>query len=108
MKLQSGNAGCALISLPRLSSPTRPWQGGGHWSAGIQHAAETCRAFVPLCSPTYGDPEVSPWTFRELSLVQERTRVPLIPVWHSGEYPPSKVREHPLVTYDAHGPRSSS
>ena len=49
-----------------------------------------CKAFVILCSPTYGDRTQSPWTFDELTMAKNN-RKPLIPVWHSGVYPPPTV-----------------
>jgi hypothetical protein len=65
-------------------------QGGASWPTTIQQGVETCQAFVILCSPTYGDPVVSPWTKRELELA-DNLKKPLIPVFHSGTYPPPTV-----------------
>ena len=65
-------------------------QGASSWPATIQRGVEGCRAFVVLCSPTYGDAAVSPWTERELVLA-DNLRKPLLPVWHSGPYPPPAV-----------------
>jgi hypothetical protein len=65
-------------------------QGGASWPTTIQQGVEACQAFVILCSPTYGDPAVSPWTKRELELA-DNLKKPLIPVFHSGAYPPPAV-----------------
>ena len=63
---------------------------GACWPTKIQKAVEDCSAFVVLCSTTYGDEAVSPRTARELDLA-DRLKKPLIPVWHSGPYPPKAV-----------------
>jgi len=65
-------------------------QGAASWPSTIQRGVEGCKAFVVLCSPTYGNAEVSPWTMRELVLADNKHK-PLVPVWHSGEYPPPAV-----------------
>ena len=65
-------------------------QAGDAWPITIQRGVKGCRAFVVLCSPTYGDRRVSPWTFDELTMAKNN-RKPLIPVWHSGPYPPPEV-----------------
>lgn len=65
-------------------------QGGAEWPEVIQYAVTTCRAFVALCSPSYGDKAKSLWTYRELTLA-DRLGKPLLPVWHSGPYPPPGV-----------------
>jgi hypothetical protein len=65
-------------------------EGGSSWPATIQRGVEDCAAFVILCSPTYGDAAASPWTARELVLA-DNMKKPLIPVWHSGPYPPKAV-----------------
>jgi hypothetical protein len=63
---------------------------GANWPRHIQWSIENCRAFVIMCSPSYGDSRLSPWTKRELELADSRNR-PMIPVWHSGKYPPGEV-----------------
>ena len=65
-------------------------QGGSSWPTTIQKGVEDCKAFVVLCSATYGDAAVSPWTKRELELA-DNLKKPLLPVWHSGPYPPKPV-----------------
>ena len=65
-------------------------QGAASWPATIQRGVEDCKAFVILCSPTYGDAVRSPWTERELVLA-DALKKPLIPIWHSGPYPPQPV-----------------
>jgi hypothetical protein len=68
-------------------------KGGDSWPATIQKAVQNCKAFVILCSPTYGHAELSPWTERELVLA-DNLKKPLLPVWHSGPYPPPAVAIH--------------
>jgi hypothetical protein len=65
-------------------------EGGDFWPVTIQNGVRHCKAFVVLCSPTYGDRAVSPWTFDELTMAKNN-RKPLLPVWHSGYYPPPSV-----------------
>ncbi len=62
-------------------------QGGEEWPETIAAVVRNCSAFVVLCSPTYGD---TVWTKREL-VMADNLRKPLIPVWHSGPYPPKAV-----------------
>ena len=62
-------------------------KGGQSWAARIQDAVRRCEALVVLCSPTYGDTQ---WTFRELQLADNH-RKPIVPVWHSGPFPPPSV-----------------
>ena len=61
------------------------------WFEVLAKGIERCKVFVVLCSPTYGDPEISPWTFRELALAANLQKR-LFPVWHSGLYPPPAVK----------------
>lgn len=65
-------------------------QGASSWPSSIQKGVENCKAFVMLCSETYGDADKSPWTKRELELA-DYLKKPLLPVWHSGPYPPRPV-----------------
>jgi hypothetical protein len=65
-------------------------QAGNIWPRTIQEGVEGCRAFVAVCSATYGDERVSPWTFREIALA-DSLKKPIIPIWHSGRYPPPAV-----------------
>ena len=65
-------------------------EGGSSWPSTIQKGVEDCRAFVVLCSASYGDAAASPWTKRELELA-DNLKKPLVPVWHSGPYPPRAV-----------------
>ena len=66
-------------------------QGGDNWPSTIQKAVEDCKAFVVLCSPTYGDAKKSPWTKRELDMAVNENKV-LLAVWHSGPYPPPAAK----------------
>jgi hypothetical protein len=62
-------------------------QGGEEWPDTIASGVRDSAAFVVLCSPSYGD---TVWTKREL-VMADNLRKPLIPVWHSGPYPPKAV-----------------
>ena len=66
-------------------------EGGDSWPSTIQQAVEDCKAVVVLSSPDYGNEDQSPWTKRELELAANLKK-PLIPVWHSGPYPPPAVQ----------------
>jgi len=61
--------------------------GGELWAAEIQDAVNHCAAMVVICTETYG---ATTWTLRELQLADNKGK-PLIPVWHSGTYPPPAV-----------------
>ena len=65
-------------------------QAGDIWPRTVQEGVLNCRAFVVMCSTSYGDERVSPWTFREIALADNQMK-PIIPVWHSGVYPPPAV-----------------
>jgi hypothetical protein len=58
--------------------------GGFAWPASIQYQVRECRAFVVVASPSYG---ASLWTRRELVLADAVAK-PIIPIWHSGPWPP--------------------
>ena len=89
--------------------------GGQKWAAEIQQSILNAHAIIVVCTPTYGE---TTWTYRELQLadnhVSECTRrlrggtkeakrlfdrmtcnfrqtKPIIPLWHSGVYPPKAV-----------------
>jgi hypothetical protein len=61
-----------------------------NWISRIQRGIANCKAFVIMCSPTYGHETLSPWTKREFELAV-LLKKPLVPVWHSGPYPPPEV-----------------
>ena len=68
-------------------------EGGSSWPVTIQRGVEQCSALVVLCSPTYGDPLPNgreSWTMREIVHADNLSK-PLLPVWHSGPYPPNSV-----------------
>ena len=65
-------------------------QSGDDWPTVIQTGVEECRAFVAVCSHTYGDMAVSKWTKRELERADKLGK-PLFTVWNSGIYPPKPV-----------------
>lgn len=62
-------------------------QVGDNWTNAITHALRNCEAVVVMCSETYGDDELSPWTGCELAMAANAKKL-LLPVWHSGPYPP--------------------
>eukprot|EP01116_Phalansterium_solitarium_P002468 TRINITY_DN1251_c0_g1_i2.p1 TRINITY_DN1251_c0_g1~~TRINITY_DN1251_c0_g1_i2.p1 ORF type:complete len:371 (-),score=36.43 TRINITY_DN1251_c0_g1_i2:158-1270(-) len=62
-------------------------EGGQGWAETIQKAVKGCKAFIPVCSPDYGN---TPWTKRELQMA-DNNRKYILPVWHSGDYPPSAI-----------------
>jgi len=61
--------------------------GGEAWPDAIQAGVRDSRAVVALCSPGYGG---TTWTKRELMLADALGKT-LIPVWHSGAYPPAEA-----------------
>jgi len=61
--------------------------GGEAWPDAIQAGVRNSRAVVALCSPGYGG---TTWTKRELVLADSLGKT-LIPVWHSGAYPPAEA-----------------
>lgn len=63
-------------------------EAGDSWRPMIQAGVEGCKAFVVLCSPSYGD---SKWTAREIALADDLNKL-IMPVWHSGPYPPKAAR----------------
>ena len=63
-------------------------EGGDDWPDTIQRGVRECKAFVVLCSPTYGD---TLWTKREI-VMADNLKKPLLAVWHSGPYPPPGVQ----------------
>jgi ankyrin repeat protein len=66
-------------------------EGGDEWASTIQAAVVGCKAFVVVCSRTYGDEMVSTWTWREFQLADKLKKL-ILPVWHSGPYPPEAVQ----------------
>ena len=63
---------------------------GDSWDQVIQNAVRGCEAFVAVCSATYGSAKESRWTLREMQMADGRSK-PIIPIWHSGDYPPEDV-----------------
>ena len=63
---------------------------GDSWDQVIQNAVRGCEAFVAVCSATYGSATSSRWTLREMQLADGRCK-PIVPIWHSGDYPPNDV-----------------
>jgi hypothetical protein len=66
---------------------------GSAWVSVLTHGIEACAAFVPICSPQYGDLDLSPWTHNELVQATRRKRAcaspAILPIWHHGAYPPA-------------------
>jgi hypothetical protein len=87
-------------------------QKGDAWVSVLTDGIEACRAFIPVCSPTYADLAQSPWTSNELFFAArtaakreaaaaaaaaagaaspdaEAPRGPhILPFWFSGAFPP--------------------
>eukprot|EP00808_Paulinella_micropora_P021358 g66099.t1 len=66
-------------------------QGGQAWASTIQSAVERARVFIPITSPTYGSESESIWTYREIQMADNERR-PMLPIWHSGAYPPAGIK----------------
>ena len=66
---------------------------GSAWVNVLQHGLDACAAFVPICSPEYGDLDISPWTHNEVLYGTHRRRQlgapAIVPLWHHGAYPPA-------------------
>ena len=68
---------------------------GQRWVSPFNDGVSVCDAFIPICSPEYGDMDLAPWTTAEL-LQATRERAPdrrnglphIIPIRHHGDYPP--------------------
>jgi hypothetical protein len=58
----------------------------------VFHGVRNCRLFVPICSPTYAHTRLAPGSANELYAAwrfQQRRGTPaILPLWHSGVYPP--------------------
>ena len=68
---------------------------GHHWVSPFNDGVNVCEAFIPICSPEYGDMELAPWTTAELlqaareRATNGRNGLPhIIPIRHHGTYPP--------------------
>ena len=77
--------------------------GGQAWVKQITHAAKTCAVFCPVVSRTFG---ASKWTLRELQMADESKRA-IVPVWHSGPWPPATAAG-PVLAGRQRVPSSSS
>ncbi len=59
----------------------------------LTHGIQACRSFICVCSPTYGDLDISPWSHNELVQADRRARLEgapaILPIWYSGAYPPA-------------------
>ncbi len=66
---------------------------GQRWQSPFTDGVQVCQAFIPICSPEYGDLDQAPWSAAELLQAvreQERKGLPhIIPIRHHGRYPPS-------------------
>ena len=69
--------------------------GNYRWISPFVDGVQTCQAFIPICSPEYGDLDLAPWTAAELLQARERNQrsmndqPAIIPIRHHGKYPPS-------------------
>jgi hypothetical protein len=60
---------------------------GEDWANAIKKAIVGCEVFVVLCSSTYGETK---WTLREFQQADKLNK-PIIPIWHSGVFPPDAI-----------------
>ena len=60
-------------------------EGGDEWATTIAKAVKGCKAMLIVSSPTYG---MTKWTFRELQMADNNAKK-LIPIYHSGNFPPN-------------------
>lgn len=66
-----------------------------HWMSPQTNGVASCRVFMPIFSPQYGDLDKAPWSAAELMTAVAYLRAPgaglsaILPVWHSGTYPPN-------------------
>ena len=66
-----------------------------HWMSPQTNGVASCRVFMPIFSPEYGDLDKSPWSAAELMTAAAYLGTPgaglsaILPVWHSGTYPPN-------------------
>ena len=60
-------------------------EAGDEWATTIARAIKGCRAMLIVSSPTYGETK---WTFRELQMADNNQKK-LIPIYHSGKFPPN-------------------
>lgn len=63
--------------------------GPNDYPAQIDDALSRATVFIALCSPGYA--AIDSWSRRELNMALDLNK-PIIPVWHSGPYPPDKAR----------------
>ncbi|KAG1676232.1 hypothetical protein FOA52_006449 [Chlamydomonas sp. UWO 241] len=61
---------------------------GDRWEDILTEKVDACTAFVAVISSTY---EESHWCRAELEIAHNQGKL-IIPLWHSGSYPPSKLR----------------
>ena len=97
---ETGDGGDGCVWVLRRALEARDFtvfvsEGGGiragdDWTDEIQRRVRECAAMVVLCSTTYGDKAVSSWTHAELNMANNLSK-PLLPVWHSGPFPPRGV-----------------
>jgi hypothetical protein len=75
----------------------RRLRAGDAWVSVLDDGIRTCKAFIPVCSPTYAGLHESPWTNNELFQALRTSaqgsgadagRPFVLPLWFSGEYPP--------------------
>lgn len=65
-----------------------------HWMSPQTNGVESCRVFMPILSPEYGDLDKAPWTAAEMmtaaaSVGSATGPAAILPVWYSGAYPPN-------------------
>ncbi|KAG2431857.1 hypothetical protein HXX76_009350 [Chlamydomonas incerta] len=72
------------------------------WYQRMQRAVESCQAFVAVCSERYG---TGAEAHRELQLADGTSGLPLLPLWHSGPWPPPDAHVLPLLGHLERVPR---
>lgn len=80
---------------------------GQRWVSPFNDGVSVCEAFIPICSPEYGDMDLAPWTTAEL-LQAARERAPdrrnglphIIPIRHHGAYPPANNAALASILYE--------
>ena len=68
------------------------------WMSPLSNGIAACRVFMPILSPEYGNLDKAPWAAAELFHAVSRLGTKdgpahILPVWHSGDCPPSGPNE---------------
>ncbi|EFJ42372.1 hypothetical protein VOLCADRAFT_119436 [Volvox carteri f. nagariensis] len=101
----TGSGAATPGSVGALPPPRRPRGSAGvqsglelSWPARMQQCVEQCQAFVALVSEHYGThPEAAREVHTADSLAGKEATGPLLPLWHSGPWPPQQPSLEPLL-----------